>query len=555
MKETWEKRIRGLLKSLLVLCLLVTFYAITRPLNHSESYDTISYTLFAENFPVGTAPDSRNILFHAFNRILFVASDTLGLNIGTLELLASISILTGALSLMLFARLMKTRFGVSTFSAYAGAAFLGLTYGFWRYTGAVEVYIPSIFLTLCSFTLIFNFLDDPNRSKRTLFAAGVLSGIAVLFYQPNIIVLFGAAFILFCSTRHLLSFFEYSVVGAWVVLTGIALSFIRINGTIPTSVGEYVGFITARNVEFRSPQSLEITIVKGVLAFGHDVLSAHWTRILDPVRKFLDPYIPGCVYNFNVVIHAGKSLQHFAAIAAILFVPILFLFTRIHWIAASNWKFALPKNRTLFLVAWLVIIGAIVSMIDPGGFEAWIPILVPFAALLTVLVIEPCYQLGKRKTILLFLALLLCYNFFGGMMVWRNTGGDEFYKKTAWIRSELTENDTVILNEFDYRMVDYLSYYSDANIAHLFGDTVKIGRGRPDIQSISLDDFIRECEMEKINLYVMEDVLSPTPAIKQCRDGEEKFKFATELANRLKENAVLVNSDEMGETFRIEFTE
>ena len=61
--------------------------------------------------------------------------------------------------------------------------------------------------------------------------------------------------------------------------------------------------------------------------------------------------------------------------------------------------------------------------------------------------------------------------------------------------------------------------------------------------------------MEKINLYVMEDVLSPTPAIKQCRDGEEKFKYATELANRLKENAVLVNSDEMGETFRIEFTE
>ena len=136
----------------------------------------------------------------------------------------------------------------------------------------------------------------------------MLSGIAVLFYQPNIIVLFGAAFILFCSTRHLLSFFEYSVVGAWVVLTGIALSFIRINGTIPTSVGEYVGFITARNVEFRSPQSLEITIVKGVLAFGHDVLSAHWTRILDPVRNFLDPYIPGCVYNFNVVIHL--SLIH-----------------------------------------------------------------------------------------------------------------------------------------------------------------------------------------------------------------------------------------------------
>ena len=126
MKELWSKRIQ----CLVVPCLLVTFYAMTRPLNHSESYDSINYVLFAENFPLGAAPDSRNILFHAFNRILVVASDSLGLNIGSLELLSSISILTGALSLMLFAGLMKKRFDVSTFSAWAGAGFLGLTCGY-----------------------------------------------------------------------------------------------------------------------------------------------------------------------------------------------------------------------------------------------------------------------------------------------------------------------------------------------------------------------------------------------------------------------------------------
>jgi len=256
MNELWKRRIQ----SLVILCLLLTFYAMTRPLNHSESYDSINYVLFAENFPLGTAPDSRNILFHAFNRILVVANETLGLNIGSLELLSSIGILTGALSLILFAGLMRKRFGVSSFSAYAGAAFLGLTYGYWRYTGAVEVYIPSMFLNLCSLSLIFNYLEDENRNQRTLIAASVLAGLAVLFYQPNILVLFGAVLVLFCSKTHLLSFVRYSIIGAIIVLTGIALSFIAIYGTFPASISELVGFITDRNGEFRGRQSFGISL-------------------------------------------------------------------------------------------------------------------------------------------------------------------------------------------------------------------------------------------------------------------------------------------------------
>ena len=115
-----------------ITCLLIAFYAMTRSVNHSESYDSINYALFAENFPLGTAPDSRNILFHALNRILFVTSEWIGLNIRALELISMVSIVTGALSVILFARLMKRRFGVSSFAAWTGAAFLGLTYGFWR---------------------------------------------------------------------------------------------------------------------------------------------------------------------------------------------------------------------------------------------------------------------------------------------------------------------------------------------------------------------------------------------------------------------------------------
>ena len=347
MKEVLIKR--G--QSLAILCLLITFYAMTQPLNHAESYDSLNYVLFAENYPLGTAPDSRNILFHAFNRVLVVASDSLGLDIGSLELLSGVSILTGALSLMLFAGLMKKRFGVSTFSAWAGAAFLGLTYGYWRYTGAVEVYIPSMFLILSSLSLIFNFLEDENRSHLKLLAAGVLAGLAVLFYQPNILVLFGAAFVLFCSSSRLLSFVRYSVIGAVVVLTGIVLAFIAIHGSSPSSINELVDFITDRNGEFRGRQSFGISVIKAVLAFGHDILSAHWTRVIDPIRDFLDPLVPGCVYNFNVVVFGGKGIQHFVAVAAILFIPILFLSRGSIGSLRANGKWHSPIDQRFFCLA------------------------------------------------------------------------------------------------------------------------------------------------------------------------------------------------------------
>ena len=546
-----EESLRDWLWYLLIVCLLIAFYSITRPLNHSESYDSINYALFAENFPLGTAPDSRNILFHVVNRALFVTSEWLGLNIRALELIAFVSIVTGAVSLVMFARLLKRRFDVSPFAAWTGAIFLGLTYGFWRYTGAAEVYVPSIFLILCSLTLIFRHLDSKTQSQWPLLAASILSGLSVLYYQPNVIVSFFATFVLFCSSKYFFSYVRYISVGALVVIAGFVCSFIAINGSFP-SIGELPDFVGERNGEFRPHTDVLIGLAKFVLAFGHDVFSAHWTRTLDPVRTTLDPFIPGCVYNFNVVVYAGKGIQYLTAIAALLFVPALILFVRINWIAAGTWKLTRPSNRTFFLFCWFGMMGLIVGTIDPGSFEAWIPLLVPFVGLITVLAIEPCCRLGKHRTLIAFLVILLCYNFFGGAVLWRNIQGDYFMHETAWISRELTEDDTVVLNEFDYRLMDYLHYYSDARIAHLTGDDrITFDRSHPEISCIPLQDFLDQYMSGPKRLFVLESTLVPSPQFKSCRDGEEKYAAAVKLAGQLDGHTVLVNSSEFGNTYEI----
>lgn len=534
-----------------VFCLLLGFYVATRPLNHSESYDSINYALFAENFSIGTAPDSRNILFHTFNRAVFKCTQSLGLGIRALEAIIAVSLVAGAASLVLFARLMKREFGVSSFSAWTGAAFLGLSYGYWRYTGAAEVYIPSIFLILCSLTFTLKFLNAPNRRFRTLLAASIFAGLAVSYYQPSAIPLFIAAIILFCTRSRFVSFIQYGIVGSLVVAAGIVTSFMMTKGHFP-SASEIVEFLSSRNSEFRDLPSVPTAIIKSTLAFGHDLFAAHWTRTLEPVRTALDPVIPGCIYNFNVVVHAGKGIQYLTMIAAILLVPIAFFFGRINWIASQKWQLGRPNLPTAFLVGWLTLMVIVVGTIDPGSFEAWIPALVPFSGLLTIWVIEPCYQLGKHRTVIILLVLMLAYNFFGGAIIWRNTKGDIFLNKTAWIRQELTSEDTVLLNEFDYRLIDYLGYYGDARVVHLTGpDWITISRSHPAIRSTTIDEFIDQHNQDKFRLFVMDDVLSPPEEIKSCRYGEERYEAALKLANRLKANAVLANSDEFGKSFEI----
>ena len=563
---TWSWR----LKYLAIFVVAVAFYSLTRPLNHSESYDSINYALFAENFPLGTAPDSRNILFPIVNRLMFVVSQGLGFDIRAIDLIAGICVMASSLSLVLFARVMQNGFGVSSFAAWAGAAFMGVSYGFWRYSGGAEVYSPSIFLILCSLTLVFRFLksddqndkdnddhreensnDDENKTSwLSLYAAGVVAGIAILFYQPNVIPLFVVG-VLFCFPFRFKALLLYPATVALVVMLGLVASYIGIHDDMPSADG-LVEYATARNIEFREPQPVHIAAVKMVLAFGHDVFSAHWTRTLDPVRSVVDPLIPGCVYNFNVVVFAGKGIQSLTVIAMVLFIPILFLLGRLHWMAARHWTLARPNTPTLFLFCWWASMTLVLGILDPGSFEAWIPVLLPFTALLTVFVFEPCCKQNKQKSLVVFLVLMMSYNFFGGLMIWRNNQGDYFYHKTAWARQHLTEEDTVLLNEFDYRLVDYLSYYGDAKVVHLTGaDSVTIARSTPQIQVMPLEEFFTTFEHTTNKLFVFDDVLSPGSQIKECRNGLVKYESAVKLAERLKEKVILVNEGRFGKTYQV----
>ena len=60
---------------------------------------------------------------------------------------------------------------------------------------------------------------------------------------------------------------------------------------------------------------------------------------------------------------------------------------------------------------------------------------------------------------------------------------------------------------------------------------------------------------DRFRLFVMNDVLSPPTEIKSCRYGEARFEAAVGLANRIQQDAVLVNSGVFGKTYQIKPSE
>ena len=171
--------------------------------------------------------------------------------------------------------------------------------------------------------------------------------------------------------------------------------------------------------------------------------------------------------------------------------------------------------------------------------------------MLTIFVFEPCQRVGKHRILIAFLIILMCYNFFGGLILWRNQSGDYFYHKTSWIRQELTEKDTVLFNMHDNRIVDYVMYYSDVRVVYLTGeDEITVGRNTPGIYCTSIEQFLASIEYGD-KLYVLEDVLAPDPAIKNCRYGQHRYDIAVQLAERLVGSSQLVNEGLFGKTYEV----
>jgi Protein of unknown function (DUF2723) len=423
---------------------ILTFYLATTPENRTDAADSYAYAYDTERRALTDLYDTRLLLFHVVMRLLYRAAHAIHDGVTAHAVLLTVSALSASLGLVLFARLLNRHFGLSLAASLLGAGFLGATYGFWRYSVEAEVYAPSMFLITAVLTLVFAAEDraDEARGWATLISAGVLAGLAVLFYQANAIPLFLALPVLFLRRGGFPRLIAYGAAGGGMVLLGYVVAFL-VDEARSLTIGTLYAFVFKRFGEFELDESLLSAIVKSVVALGHAIVSGNWVFGLD---------IAAAVNEIVALVQYEERV--FAASKAGVVLVYLPLFTLAMLVAVGAVTASIavrahrrpPLDRHLgFAFTWFGLYALVNGRLSPGSYEVWIMTLPPLIILFAAFVIEPCVRAGRRAAPTVLLAALVLHNAIGGIGILYGAGGDYHRAKGGWAIDNATADDLILL--------------------------------------------------------------------------------------------------------------
>ncbi len=451
--------------AVLAFFVVLAFYVLTAAGNLSETDDAYAFAYRAEHSDLTEVSDPRLMLYHMGARVLYVGLNQIGVPASGLHILRAISAVSAALCLVLLCRVLATHFRLPPKTAVLATAILGATYGYWRYAVEADVYISSLLLVLIVFHLLLTADGMSRLALRQVLWPALIAGLAVLYYQPNVVPLFFAFPLLFLRKDRLHWLAIYGAVGGAVIVLGYVTGFLADRGG-PVSPDALSAFLSQRSEEFAiaplSPRVVLVSVVKAAFAFSHDLLSASWLFGWDGVVEWVRRVYPSNVIQ-EEIFTAGRA-------GWLVYVPVLTLPLAAGLAAAivymgGNRNFAVLKDRRMMVcLVWLSVYAAMVGRLNPAGIEAWIMALMPLIILLAVLVVEPCLRTPRGPVLVgTFLLLVLAHNWFGGMALVQNADDEYDLVKGSWVIREAGENDVVIVTE-NVGLAETLRYRSRATI-------------------------------------------------------------------------------------------
>ncbi|GAA0856230.1 hypothetical protein [Aliiglaciecola litoralis] len=451
----------------LFLLLVSVFYLLTAAGNLSETDDVFAFAYRAENFAYSHVSDPRLMLYHMLMRGLYLLTNTVmqpfNVDISALTSMRLFSAVCASLSLYLLFRIIIINLKLRPTTALITVCLLGFSYGFWRYAVEAEVYIPAIMLCL----LVFHLLHNASIEKTALACAvGILSGLTILFYQPAVIpLLFAFPFLLLTKTAWK-SLLVYGVSATLVVVIGYLVGYWLYwpNTFSPT---EFAAFLSQRSEEFMVPslsiKTVIVSVIRAIFAIGHDFTSANWIFSLPFITDVVQKVFPQ-----NVLQEEIFMARHLGWLVYPLMVLQLALISIVCWLVWRGCRLLKQLRMTRsgwVILGWLVINGAIIGRLNPGGIEAWIMVFPAIMLMVALVVIEPLIQ--DHKTIIVScVILLLIQNSLGGMAMVHDAKHDFHQAKGKWIIENSRPEDLVIIAG-DASMTEALRYLAAAQVVNI----------------------------------------------------------------------------------------
>ncbi|MBP7275542.1 MAG: hypothetical protein KBA51_05000 [Kiritimatiellae bacterium] len=432
----------------LLFFIALAFLALTVPENHSEAEDAYYYARMVESGSGAELIHGHHLLYLPVGKALLGMLRTAGYGGRALPVLIAWSVIAGAASVALMASLLRR-------SGVWGAAGLLCSYGFWRYCGTAEIYVPMLALALGALVCAARADGRPKFAMGSLLlSAGALAlHVASL---PAVVLGIPVLYIARGERRH----------AVWHVL-GVAL---LAGGGYAAAWGSGMGIFHDADT-LRSGLASPRAWLGGLAAFGHTLLSGNfvfsWPAAAERIQSLL-PY-----HMLQEEVFMGRMAPAVSRVGA----PITALAA---FVLLARWGWTLWKGRRWNLVAeaapgraprsplvyaaavWLAGSCGIALLFEPANPEMWIPALPAFWLLAGLRSAHPraVAGCGLRAAVL----GLLIHNTIGGMaLVWSAEGDYAARHGGVWLATHAGARDCIVEAD-SHSAITWLEYHTQARV-------------------------------------------------------------------------------------------
>jgi hypothetical protein len=390
-----------------VFILLIGFYLLTAPGYHTTAVDSYNFAHLIVDRPY---KDASNRLFlwltaaHGlYDLVALIVPDP-----DPFLVIGFANAIVTSLTVVLMQSLLRGYLRVSDGAAWLTALIFAVSYGTWRYATELEVYPFAALAGVILLHLAFRAGEaEPSGRTKALLATAVFGALATLAYQPMGIVAgfaIPAYLLLRCAFWPTVTY-----VTAYGGLTGAGMILI---GAL-RSHGEIAGAAGMLDTDGKLPVFPPlIDLGLAVVAFGQNLLSFNWAFMFQPTsqvidERFRDQFIQELVASEQSYLGQSLYLLTLPVAAALAIVAFVVLLRRSRQPRVSAAEAG--------LLVWLGVHSTMAILLQPTGFETWLPALVPFLLLAGIRVVGPLVDAGWRIIPILAIATMLVHNWFAGV--------------------------------------------------------------------------------------------------------------------------------------------
>lgn len=469
------------------------FFLLTLASNFSGPHDSIGYL---NGIVKGNALfHQHHLLYHFITHYWLMAVRPVFSGIPDYYLVEAFTALWGSGSLAIAYCFFRKRFGLPALLSWLCTAVIALTYGMWFYSVNIEVYAPPMFFLLAALYK----LTDRNFSQRDVWKVALLQCAAILFHQVHILFSVTILYVLWKNRSKIklsTAIVQYAAIG--IVLVGGAYFIVGWIVEGENTMAKWVQWLQGyakgdaywESISARTP----VNVATGL---SHAFIGGHFIFRLPGISSYLQSAAGEHSLGDELFLVRNMS-EGMAVFLTVLSVALALMML---WLTIRFFRKYKTIHKSWGIEISPLMVTAIVYSIffcfwEPEILEFWIFQTVLFWLILLGTLAHQREHFPfslKPVTGVAFMGIcLFAVNFFGSLRYLLNLENDLYYVKTAPVKTVITPNDGVLLQDA-WILKDFLEYYTPAEVREI---------PRADSQRAIVDNHIAHHLQKGAKLYI-----------------------------------------------------